>query len=142
MVATRRALQSNRRQTRAQTACRTKRISKKKFNFQEHDAILGSIRKNKLNSNRNREELVAGTIEETNKANRPIQKATKAALQSIGEVINYERKINGDNEDRMDDSTFLSLLEFNVPDINDTITMMTHDSVNNNNKEIPLTQRI
>lgn len=136
MVATRRALQSNRRQTRAQTACRTKRISKKKFNFQEHDAKLDSIRKKKSNSIRNREEeLVAEIIEEeTNRANRPIRKATKAALQSIGKVINYERKINGDNEDRMDDSTFLSLPELNVPDINDDtgITMMTHDSVNNN----------
>ena len=130
MVTTRRSLQSNRRQTRAQTACITKRTSKKKFDFQEHDAILESIRKNKSNSNRNKE-VVAEIIQETNKANRPIRKATKAALQSIGKVINYERNITGDNEDRMDDSTFLSLPVLNVPDINDT-TMMTHDSVNNN----------
>ena len=71
MVTTRRSLQSNRRQTRARTACITKRTSKKKFNFQEHDAILESIRKNKSNSNRNKE-VVAEIIQETNKANHPI----------------------------------------------------------------------
>ena len=93
------SLQSNRRQTRAQTACRKKNTTKKQFNFQEHDEILKSLSRNKSKANANHNnEAVAEIVEETNKANRPIRKATKAALQSIGKVINYERNTTGDNE--------------------------------------------
>ena len=53
----------------------------------------------------------AELVESNNKENeqrQPIQIANKAALQSIGKVINYEARITGGNEGD-DDSTFFSL---------------------------------
>ena len=94
MEKTHRSIQSNQRQTRVQASHRKKNKTKKHFNFQEYDDILTSLRRNKPKpASTVVEKVVDNDNDIIDIAKRPIQKATKAALQSIGKVINYERKI-------------------------------------------------
>ena len=48
---------------------------------------------------------------------RPIRRATKAALESIGKVLNYERTITLEKDNTIEDPTFIFLPELKVPDV-------------------------
>ena len=69
---------------------------------------------------------LAESNNEENERRQPIQTATKAALQSIDKVINYDARITGVNE-RYDDSTFFSL-----PNVPDLPPLDDHMIINNN----------
>ena len=120
MVTTRGRKQAKQRQTRSRATYRNKSTTKKTFNFKAHDEILTSLRRKKAKTSSELQHTQQADDTSMNDKidRRPIRKATKAALQSIGKVINYERHITTDqNDDNMDDSTFMSLPVLQVPDV-------------------------
>ena len=75
------------------------------------------------------------------KVRRPIRRATKAALESIGKVINYERHITIEEHDTMDDSTFISLPVLKVPDVcAQSIDGINNDDTNDTIEESTVTK--
>ena len=89
MVTTRRVHQLNQRQTRSKVSVRGRR-QKKKFDFKLHDEKLTSLKARRKKRQSNTAEVVdectAEIVDECeeNGRRRPIRKATKAALESIG----------------------------------------------------------
>ena len=114
---------SNRRVTRRnQSTVVYNKQRKKKITFQDYDNKLTSLRKKNRDrsiskaTTRSSVPIGASNIINNNntptqsreKNKRPLRKATRAALESIGKVINYEKKVTNSNTDHDDDSTFIS----------------------------------
>ena len=135
MVTTRQKATSNRRVTRRSrsTVVYNKR-KRKKLSFQDYDNKLTSLRKKQqiwgvskaagLTNQADAIDKTSNINDETNSTRstenktRPVRKATRAALASIGKVINYEEKVTDIVNDRDDDSTFLTPLDnLQVPEL-------------------------
>ena len=129
MVTTRRYHQSKQRQTRSRSTHRNKLTTKKNFKFQDHDDILRSLRRKKVKSSSKHQPPQAENDISTDneRGRRPIRRATKAALESIGKVLNYERTITLEKDNTIEDPTFISLPELKVPDVR----AQSVDGVNN-----------
>ena len=135
MVTTRQKATSNRRVTRrSKSTVVYNRGKRKRLSFQDYDNKLTSLRKkqriggvSKATGLTNQVEAIGETSninEESNptrsteNTRRPIRKATRAALASIGKVINYEEKVTDIVNDRDDDSTILAPFDdLQVPEL-------------------------
>ena len=100
------------------------------------------MRRKKVNSSSEQQPPQAEVVTTDNEKGRHlIWKATKAALESIGKVINYERHIKIEKDDTMDDSTFTSLPVLKVPGVHaQSIDGINNDDTNDTMEDSTVTK--